>query len=289
MASKKPAKPNFTGSLADYKTSVAKPKGIAEDIVGGIKNLTAPWQSTKPGELSQVTTTKAVIREGAKLLDQSLAGGMISAGAQGRGALAKQAGINILAAGAGYAAGKVGPTLLSKLLPAKIGVHHSVTPTSGNPFTGKVQTSVANKGLTAMDQKPGYSYFWDTGKGKSGIAKAVSEADFQTKQIADKILLDKGQKAVGYVTKIPRGAARPDTNVPGTIARELKGTQKIVGTVKASGPDFLGMTSFSQKNLKDLSRAVQVAKQQEFVKSAAKIGTLGAAITVGATKRPRNK
>jgi hypothetical protein len=289
MPSKKPAKPNFTGSLADYKASVAKPKGIAEDIVGGIKNLTAPWQSTKPGELSQVTTTKAVIREGAKLLDQSLAGGMISAGAQGQGALAKQAGINILAAGAGYGAAKVGPTLLSKLLPAKIGVHHSVTPTSGNPFTGKVQTSVANKGLTAMDQKPGYSYFWDTGKGKSGIAKAVSEADFQTKQIADKILLDKGQKAVGYVTQIPRGAARPDTNVPGSIARELKGTQKIVGTVKASGPDFLGMTSFSQKNLKDLSRAVQVAKQKEFLKSAAKIGTLGAAITVGATKRPRNK
>ena len=189
----------------------------------------------------------------------------------------------------GKVVGKVGPKVVSKLLPAKIGVHHSVTPPSGNPFTGKVQTSVANKGLTAMDQKPGYSYFWDTGKGKSGIAKAVSEADFQTKQIADKILLDKGQKAVGYVTKIPRGAARPDTNVPGTIARELKGTQKIVGTVKASGPDFLGMTSFSQKNLKDLSRAVQVAKQQEFAKSAAKIGTLGAAITVGATKRPRNK
>jgi hypothetical protein len=49
------------------------------------------------------------------------------------------------------------------------------------------------------------------------------------------------------------------------------------------------MTSFSQKNLKDLSRAVQVAKQQEFVKSAAKLGTLGAATTIGASKLPKKK
>jgi hypothetical protein len=140
-----------------------------------------------------------------------------------------------------------------------------------------------------MDQKPGYSYFWDTGKGKSGIAKAVTEADYQTKQIADKILLDPGQRAVGYVTKIGRGMAQQDTNVPGTIAREVQGTQKIVKTVAASGPNYLGMTSFSQKNLKDLSRAVQVAKQQEFVKSAAKLGTLGAATTIGASKLPKKK
>jgi hypothetical protein len=83
--------------------------------------------------------------------------------------------------------------------------------------------------------------------------------------------------------------AQQDTNVPGTIAREVQGTQKIVKTVAASGPNYLGMTSFSQKNLKDLSRAVQVAKQQEFVKSAAKLGTLGAATTIGASKLPKKK
>jgi hypothetical protein len=154
MPSKKPAKPNFTGSLADYKASVAKPKGIAEDIVGGIKNLTAPWQSTKPGELSQVTTTKAVIREGAKLLDQSLAGGMISAGAKGRGALAKQAGINLLAAGAGYGAGKAigkGIQTVSNSQKMYYGVHGS--PTTGLskivPQTGR-NTQSYNTNISKM-------------------------------------------------------------------------------------------------------------------------------------------
>ena len=161
MPAKKTVKPNFTGSLADYKASVAKPKGIAEDIVGGIKNLTAPWQSTKPGELSQVTTTKAVIREGAKLLDQSLAGGMISAGAQGRGALAKQAGINLLAAGAGYGAGKAIQTAVNKSAPsianilAKTNLSSELAPGqslalhfSNNPNlkTIKDVTSLRNKG-----------------------------------------------------------------------------------------------------------------------------------------------
>jgi hypothetical protein len=259
MASKKPAKPkgiDWNSSLSDFKNTLTN-IAANDPIIG-----------------PNVKYAQAFVKGGTNALAKSVV---------------KEVAVNAASYATGRVVGKVAPKVISKILPAKIGVHHSVTPTSGNPFTGKVQTSVANKGLTAMDQKPGYSYFWDTGKGKSGIAKAVSEADFQTKQIADKILLDKGQKAVGYVTKIPRGAARPDTNVPGTIARELKGTQKIVGTVKASGPDFLGMTSFSKQDINKLSRAVQVAKQKEFVKSAAKIGSLGAATTVGAIKVPKKK
>jgi hypothetical protein len=263
MASKKPAKPkgiDWNSSLSDFKNTLTN-IAANDPIIG--PNVKYAQAFVKGGTNA---LAKSVVKEVA-----------VNAASYATGRVA------------GKVVGKVAPKVISKILPAKIGVHHSVTPTSGNPFKGKVQTSVANKGLTAMDQKPGYSYFWDTGKGKSGIAKAVSEADFQTKQIADKILLDKGQKAVGYVTKIPRGAARPDTNVPGTIARELKGTQKIVGTVKASGPDFLGMTSFSKQDINKLSRAVQVAKQKEFVKSAAKIGSLGAATTVGAIKVPKKK
>ncbi len=259
MASKKPAKPkgiDWNSNLSDFKNTLTN-IATNDPIVG-----------------PNVKYAQAFVKGGTNALAKSVV---------------KEVAVNAASYATGRVVGKVAPKVISKILPAKIGVHHSVTPTSGNPFKGKVQTSVANKGLTAMDQKPGYSYFWDTGKGKSGIAKAVSEADFQTKQIADKILLDKGQKAVGYVTKIPRGAARPDTNVPGTIARELKGTQKIVGTVKASGPDFLGMTSFSKQDINKLSRAVQVAKQKEFVKSAAKIGSLGAATTVGAIKVPKKK
>ena len=267
MASKR-LDPN--ASLADYKEHVARKQ---------------PMGNTKPKEhLAQKRTKidKAIANAQAFQKQRTA---LINMSTKEKAGMALEVGIVSLATGMGNSAIQSGVrSAANKFLPAKIGVHHSVTPTSGIPFSGKVQTSVANKGLTAMDQKPGYSYFWDTGKGKSGIAKAVNEADFQTKQIADKILLDKGQKAVGYVTKIPRGAARPDTNVPGTIARELKGTQKIVGTVKASGPDFLGMTSFSPKNLKDLSRAVQVAKQKEFVKSAAKIGSVASIIAAAKNK-----
>jgi hypothetical protein len=252
MAPRKPKGIDWSDNLADFKNTLIK---IASDdpIIG-----------------SQVKYAQSFVKGGTEALAKSVVRETaITAASYATGKVL------------GKAITKVAPKVLPKLLPAKIGVHHSVTPTSGNPFTGKVQTSVANKGLTAMDQKPGYSYFWDTGKGKSGIAKAVTEADYQTKQIADKILLDPGQ--------IGRGMAQQDTNVPGTIAREVQGTQKIVKTVAASGPNYLGMTSFSQKNLKDLSRAVQVAKQQEFVKSAAKLGTLGAATTIGASKLPKKK
>ena len=281
--------------------AVRKPKGIVDDIVGGIRDIVSPWLGTPPGEARQVTKAKEIQREVVKQLDQNLAGGMIGAGVQGNKALAKQAAINAAALGTGYVAGKaavtaagavtktgVVPRIVNKFLPSQIGVHHSVTQSTGIPFTGTVRPSVANKGLTAMDQKPGYSYFWDTGKGKSGINRAVQEVDFQTKNIADKWLLDPGQTAVGYATKIARGAGKLDTNVPGTIAREVKGTQKIVKTVTASGPVYRGgMTSFSPQDLQQLSKAIQIAKQKELLISAAKIGgtAVGSAVAAKKTKR----
>jgi len=182
---------------------------------------------------------------------------------------------------------------VNRLLPSQIGLHHSVTPPTGAPFTGAVRVSVRNSGLTAMDQKAGYSYFWDVGKGKSGISKAVREADFQTRNIADKILIDEGQKAAAYVTKIPRNVAGSDMNVPGTIAREVKGTQKIVDTVVGSGSVYRGgMTQFSPQDLEKLSRAIQVAKQKEFLISAAKIsGIIGgtAVVSTVAAKKIRKR
>jgi len=180
-----------------------------------------------------------------------------------------------------------------KFLPSQIGLHHSVTSPTGAPFTGTVKASVQNKGLTAMDQKAGYSYFWDVGKGKSGISKAVREADFQTRNIADKIIFDEGQKAAAYVTKIPRGVAQSDTNVPGTIARQVKGTQKIVDTVTGSGSVYRGgMTQFSPQDLEKVRRAIQVAKRKEYLISAAKIsGAIGgtAAVSTFAAKNIKRR
>lgn len=279
-----------------------KPKGWTDNPLGEIQKLYNAWQPnyTDPQSLAQFKeTAKQVGSTGVKAADLYTTGGLglsfaqnvirpsstiasketrTAAASKGMTQFAKDVAITAASAGAGYVAGKVIGTAGREILPAEIGIHHSVTPVSGQPFKDIVKTSVANKSLTAMDQKPGYSYFWSTGKGKSGIAKAVSEAQFQTKQIADKILLDEGQAAVGYVTKTPRGLSASDTNVPGTIARELKGTQKIVNTVKGSGSDYLGMTSFSKQNLAELSKAAQVAKQKEVVKSAAKIGAVTALV-----------
>jgi len=82
-----------------------KPKGIADDIVGGIRNIMSPWLGTPPGEARQVTQGKALARTAAETLDQVYAGGMIKAGTQGEKALAKQAAINAAALGAGVAVG----------------------------------------------------------------------------------------------------------------------------------------------------------------------------------------
>ena len=88
-------------------TAARKPKGIADDIVGGIRNIVSPWLGTPPGELKQVTQFKQATRVAAEGLDQTFAGGMIKAGVQGNKALAKQAAINAAALGTGYVAGKV--------------------------------------------------------------------------------------------------------------------------------------------------------------------------------------
>ena len=143
-----------------------KPKGIADDIVGGVRNIVSPWLGTPPGELKQVTQFKQATRVAAEGLDQTLTGGMIKAGTQGNKALVQQAAVNAAALGVGYVAGKaavtaagavaktgVVPRIVNKFLPSQIGVHHSVTQSTGTPFTGTVRPSVANKGLTAMDQR----------------------------------------------------------------------------------------------------------------------------------------
>lgn len=83
-----------------------KPKGIADDIVGGVRKIMSPWLGTPPGEYPQVTQGKALARTAAETLDQVYAGGMIKAGVQGNKALAKQAAINAAALATGYVAEK---------------------------------------------------------------------------------------------------------------------------------------------------------------------------------------
>jgi hypothetical protein len=67
-----------------------KPKGIADDIVGGIRNIVSPWLGAPAGQNSKVTQAQGLARSAAQTLDQTFAGGMIGAGVKGNKALANR-------------------------------------------------------------------------------------------------------------------------------------------------------------------------------------------------------
>ena len=210
--------------------------------------------------------------------------------------LAKTAAVTAAAGAVGAKAAQIGgrvlPKVAQKVLPAEIGVHHSVA-MKGQPFTGTVRGSKAGRSLTAMDQQAGQSYFWAT-KGKGGAAKAAKEVKFQTEEIGFKYVdFPETSTAMGYVTKVPRGAAKVDPNLPGSIARQVAGgTQKVVKSVAGTGnPHYAVAKSFTDADAARLANAVRVAKAVEVAKSAAKIGgaagVVGGAAAVGAKKRGR--
>ena len=168
-----------------------KPKGIADDIVGGIRDIVSPWLGTPPGEARQVTQGKVLARGAAETLDQTFAGGMIKAGTQGNAALAKQAAINAAALGAGAAVGYgvskaagavvksgVPAQIVNKLTGQMVGVHGSpvsglktINPTLGpsairegytnpqvyaaNPVVGKSLSTATDYSQITGDQKLG--------------------------------------------------------------------------------------------------------------------------------------
>jgi len=97
-----------------------KPKGIVDDIVGGIRNIVSPWLGAPPAQNKQVTQAQGLARAAAETLDQTFAGGLVKAGVQGNKALVKQAAVNAAALGAGYIAGKAAVTAAGAV--AKTGV-----------------------------------------------------------------------------------------------------------------------------------------------------------------------
>jgi len=124
-----------------------KPKGIVDDIVGGIRNIVSPWLGTPPNEYPALTQGKAVARTAAETLDQTFAGGMIKAGTQGEKALAKQAAINAAALGVGYIAGKAIQTAANA----------GIVPRAVRAVTGRNQTYFVHgsptKGIKKLDPK----------------------------------------------------------------------------------------------------------------------------------------
>ena len=93
-----------------------KPKGIADDIVGGVRKIVSPWLGAPAGQSKSVTQAQGLARQAAEGLDQAFAGGMIKAGVQGNKALAKQAAVNAAALGVGYVAGKAVVTAASAVV-----------------------------------------------------------------------------------------------------------------------------------------------------------------------------
>lgn len=124
-----------------------KPKSVADDIVGGIRNIVSPWLGAGPGEYKQVTQGKAVARGAAGLLDQAVAGGMVGAGVKGDKALVKQAGVNAAALGTGYIAGKAIQTAANT----------GIVPRVVRVVTGRNQTYFVHgsptKGIKKLDPK----------------------------------------------------------------------------------------------------------------------------------------
>lgn len=205
------------------------PTGIADDIVGGIRNIMSPWLGTPPGELPQVTQLKAVEREVAQMLDQNITGGMIGAGIKGPKALAKQAAVNVAALGAGYVAGKVMQTalpviknrlqtavpILQNKLGTEIGVHLSNTDKLKNI---KFSPNRAGTGSQYMDVEVGQTYKFAPYQGRevdqrTGQVIRDSAYNFAGTVAGENINMavksEEPTKAFAYITKSRRGEVDP--------------------------------------------------------------------------------
>jgi hypothetical protein len=278
-----------------------RPKNPINDI----KDAVGAWLGGSRGTINpQVQRVQRDLGTVAQTVDTFGTGGvgqalvsdaqrMAATGSSTPTALYKTAAVNLAAGAAGVGAakvlGKVLPKVAQKVLPAEIGVHHSVA-MKGQPFTGTVRGSKAGRSLTAMDQQAGQSYFWST-KGRGGASKAAQEVKFQTEEIGFKYVdFPETSTSMGYVTKVPRGAAKVDPNLPGSTARQVAGgTQKVVKSVAGTGnPYYAVAKSFSDEDVRRLTNAVRAAKAVEVAKSAAKIGgpagVVGGA-AVGVTKK----
>ena len=202
-----------------------KPKGIVDDIVGGIRDIVSPWLGAPPGQNRSVTQAQGLARGAAETLDQVYAGGMIKAGTQGNAALAKQAGINAAALGAGYVAGKtmqqVVPVVKNRLqtvvpilenkLGKEIGVHLSNTDNLKNI---KFSPDRVGIGSEHMDVEIGQTYKFAPYAGRhvgqrTGGVIHDSPYDFAGTVAGENInmavISEEPTKAFAYITKSRRG------------------------------------------------------------------------------------
>lgn len=192
--------------------------------------------------------TAGAIGEGAKILDALATGGLLSplvqlAAQEGVGEKknrkslikeeARNAALALLALGASRGLQNVAPRIANSLLgrTTEIGLHHSPNPN----ITGMIKPSVANRGITAMDQVPGYSYFWNV----DDPVRAAVEARNQADMIFERFIPEDTWQRSAYITRVLKNLVEQDPNIPGTIGRRVLGGQEVVSKVTSPSTHFL--------------------------------------------------
>lgn len=196
-----------------------KPKGVADDIVGGIRKIVSPWLGAPPGELKSVTRAKGAARGAAETLDQTVTGGLIKAGVQGNTALARQAAINAAALGTGYIAGKA----VQKALPfvqsrigKEVGVHLSnVDKLRKIKFSADRAGVGSGYGNVEMNQTYKFSpYLGREVDQTTNRVIPMSSYDFAETVAAENINMavksEMPTKTYAYITRSRRGEVDPD-------------------------------------------------------------------------------
>lgn len=194
------------------------------------------WRDLRPGTLM----------DGLKAADNILTGGMIEQAyllgtadtdAQRKEALKRLAiagALNLAGFGVGRAIGagtRVAANAAARRAGqelVEVGAHHSVIP----GITDTILPSIAETGrvgITAADQVPGYSYFWNT----ENPQRAIEIAQGQLNMLDDKWMgmVPEGYGPSIYITKVPKYMVEPDPNIPGSAARRIFGGQTIVDRV----------------------------------------------------------
>ena len=215
-----------------------KPKGIVDDIYKGVTNIVSPWLGTPPGELPQVTEFKALNRQVAQTLDQTFAGGMIGAGVKGPKALVKQAGVNAVALGVGYIAGKavvasgVVPRIINKVTGKTIGTHGSPVRglTSIDPRISRSDVDVPTVSFMRTNVPPNMrtsnvsvNQQYAGGQGSIYVVKA----DKTTSNLPSYKGYVKNQKA----TVKTNAEGRPMLHFPPTVATKTTTSAKVVAEI----------------------------------------------------------
>lgn len=140
--------------------------------------------------------------------------------------------LNATGAGVGRGLQALAAMRAAKLLnrATDIGVHHSPIGT----ITDMINPSVANRGVTAWDQVPGYSYFWNTADPELAAREVSGQLDW----MLERVIPDDNWQRSAYITQALRRLIEEDPNVPGYIARRVLGGQKVVDRLVAPG-DFV--------------------------------------------------